>query len=514
LKIALVTGKLASGMLRELVSKLDIPRVEVRVIELPIPVAAMMTSEYLARELPRHSEELRDVDLVIVPGFTTGDLSGVSRLIGKPVVKGVRYLYDIPLMINALLSGVELSPVAPADEVIQLHRAERDRETLSALREEATRQCYFALGREYKVYISPLYPVVAYEIYLDQDTSLEDALARAEKASMDGADIIVLGFPYHRTSISIGRLIEAFRERTSKPIGVDIPVLEGLIEAAEKGADLLMSLTLSKIHSISNASVLKDTAIVLIPEQGPQSIDPLGNLLEAYKAAVDRGIQKVIIDPILNPPLHGLADSIGRYIAARKTFSNTPLLMGVGNVTELIDADSPGVNAVLASIGVEIGVEVYLTTEASVKTRGSVREVRRALDMCVLSKRESRPPKDLSINLLILKDKRRRGVKPRYEGPVINASERVKSRIDPRGIFKIYVDHDSGSIIVEHYRLGELKSDYVIAGRDPYAIMSEITRRGLVSVPEHYFYLGYELSKAYIALKTGKEYVQEEELFQ
>jgi len=97
-KIALVTGRIAYEMVREVAEKImrENPGVEITVIQLPIPVAAMMTSEYLLRELPRHIDSLRDKDYVIVPGYTRGDVSLVSRELGLRIIKGPRYIYDLP----------------------------------------------------------------------------------------------------------------------------------------------------------------------------------------------------------------------------------------------------------------------------------------------------------------------------------------------------------------------------------------------------------------------------------
>ena len=76
-------------------------------------------------------------------------------------------------------------------------------------------------------------------------------------------------------------------------------------------------------------------------------------------------------------------------------------------MTELFDADSIGMNALLAGMAMEIGAAIIFTSEHSDKTLGSVREMRRATEMMVLAK--DRPyPKDLGIDLLVLKEKRRR----------------------------------------------------------------------------------------------------------
>ena len=74
-------------------------------------------------------------------------------------------------------------------------------------------------------------------------------------------------------------------------------------------------------------------------------------------------------------------------------------------VTELIDADSIGINAILTSIIMDIGIEFILSTEASSKTRGSISEIRKAIFMNLLAKLLNKPPKDLSENLLVIKKK-------------------------------------------------------------------------------------------------------------
>ncbi len=82
---------------------------------------------------------------------------------------------------------------------------------------------------------------------------------------------------------------------------------------------------------------------------------------------------------------------------------------------------------------------------------------------------------------------------------------------DPAGYFKIYVDRDLKEIVVIHYGKGG-KADVVLRGRKPSSICSAAIKLGLVSRLDHAAYLGRELERAYIALRTGKSYVQDEEL--
>ena len=49
--------------------------------------------------------------------------------------------------------------------------------------------------------------------------------------------------------------------------------------------------------------------------------------------------------------------------------------MGVGNLTELIDSDSIGINALMAGVLTELKIDYVLTTEVISWTRGAVREL-------------------------------------------------------------------------------------------------------------------------------------------
>ncbi len=85
-----------------------------------------------------------------------------------------------------------------------------------------------------------------------------------------------------------------------------------------------------------------------------------------------------------------------------------PLFVGVANVTELFDADSVGLNALLARLSAEVNASIMLATEKSTKAKGTVKEEVAAAKMMYLAKKRASVPKDLGIDLLVLKDKRSR----------------------------------------------------------------------------------------------------------
>ncbi|MFZ0442725.1 MAG: DUF4346 domain-containing protein, partial [Methanobacterium sp.] len=193
-----------------------------------------------------------------------------------------------------------------------------------------------------------------------------------------------------------------------------------------------------------------------------------------------------------------------------KEKNREPIFFGVGNVTELLDADSIGVNALLGGIAMELGASVLFTPEESGKTIGSVKELSISSDMMFLAKNRGSIPKDLGINLVLFKDKRKiDGIVEDVDVPVVEAEEDYKFQQDPAGSFKIVVD--GGHIKAVHYI--NMVPQVVVKGETAKAVYDEIIRRGLISRIEHATYLGSELEKAEIASKTGKNYVQDFPLF-
>jgi dihydropteroate synthase-like protein len=158
----------------------------------------------------------------------------------------------------------------------------------------------------------------------------------------------------------------------------------------------------------------------------------------------------------------------------------------------------------------ELGSSVLFTPEESGKTIGSVKELSVSSDMMFLAKKRGSVPKDLGINLVVFKDKRRYdGIVEEYDVPVVNASEDSKFIHDPAGSFKIMLE--TGQIKAVHFVKMEPK--IAVVGKTAKSVYDEILRRGLISRMEHATYLGSELEKAEIALKLGKNYVQDFELF-
>jgi hypothetical protein len=78
-KTLLVTGKLAAPALQATLAAMELPFAH-EVVVLPITVAALMTTTWIARHLsPRD-----DVERVLIPGLCEGDLRIIEDRLGVP----------------------------------------------------------------------------------------------------------------------------------------------------------------------------------------------------------------------------------------------------------------------------------------------------------------------------------------------------------------------------------------------------------------------------------------------
>ncbi len=97
--------------------------------------------------------------------------------------------------------------------------------------------------------------------------------------------------------------------------------------------------------------------------------------------------------------------------------------------------------------------------------------------------------------------------------PVIRAHYDTNKewRMDPKGFFTIKPFPKEGIIRARYYVVdsGKYVLKLLFEGKNAEDIYNTIVREGKVSLLQHAAYLGAELTKAEIAMKLGKEYVQD-----
>lgn len=419
-------------------------------------------------------------DAVIVSGMCTASFASAEDTLGIPVYRGPRHAADLGMMLR-LLGTMEFSRTVPADEFLTHIREEEARDRLIELEERAS--CAFMV-RGCRIGGASRMKVLA-EI-MDAHR-LPDIRATAERFLAEGADIIDLGFGFDATAADVKRVFAALRD-LPVPLAADTQD-PALIRAALPDADIILSLQEENIPHVGAAVAAAGAAAVVVPGDA--------SLAENIRAADAAGISRIIADPLLQPAGSGLVSSLSSFEAGRY-----PLFFGAGNVTELIDADSVGMNALLAAMAHECHAAVLFTSEHSDKTQGSVREMRRAAEMMALM--GDRPyPKDLGLSLFCIKEKRRRH-EPAIPREMTRDVPSVPEELvfDPCGNLRIGIE--DGWIIAEH-------KGTAFRGKKWDEVFHAILSDGRVSLMDHAAYLGKELYKAELALRFGRSFEQDGE---
>ena len=421
-----------------------------------------------------------DYDCVIISGMCTASFDHIERETGVPVYRGPRHAADLALIL-ALLDTITLSRTVPADEFLAVKRAGDAMLRIEQMEQEAGADFII---RGMKIGGESRMKVLAEIMDAHRCEALREVV---ERFFSTGADIVDLGFGFDATPQDVARAFSLVAD-IDRPLAVDTqdPVL---IRAALVRADLVLSLQEKNIPLIGGEIAGAGVAAVVV--QGDSTLKK--NIAMAKRA----GIACIIADPLLQPVGSGL-------VASLKNFKNIghPLFFGAGNVVELLDADSIGVNALLAGMAKEVGATVIFSSEHSDKTQDSIREMRRAVDMMVLAK--DRPyPKDLGIDLLVLKEKRKRR-EPPVEYETVIASKKMPDDIiyDPKGNFRIGIEGDQIIAAI---------NGKAVRGKHWQDVLYTILSHGDVTLLDHAGYLGRELYKAELAIRYGRSFEQDGE---
>ena len=496
--------------------------VDTQTLALKIAVAAFLTPGTIAKAL--QNMELMGFNMILVPGLVRGDTTIISKATGVPSFKGPRYAADLPTVLDSLCE-VQLSTLMPADDLLReklLQKALQEIEKMEANRE-------YLLKKPSSMLIGDLaigkdFPMRILAEIVDAALMDKETIQRTAKRFVDvGADIIDVGMVAGESQPEKAKnIVKWVRQVVNVPVSIDTLDPTEIKAAIEAGAELVLSGDAGNIEEI--APFVKDVAVVVIPTNQSQGYFPkkaqerVKYLEETITKAKKLGVTKCLADLILEPT--NILESFIAFKKFAQKSPNVPLFVGISNVTELIDADSVGVNALLARLSQEIDASLLLATEKSDKAKGTIEEEVVAAKMMFIAKRRGSVPKDLGIDLLILKDKRihEEPYDKRLEAKtnVVNVSETSEGiELDSKGVFNIFIDRVDGVLIAVHYHLGQMNIPLdVIKGKTADSIYLKIVEMGLVSNLKHAAYLGSELAKAEVALVTGKEYIQDRRLFE
>jgi dihydropteroate synthase len=431
MKILFVTGKLAAPLLRETLGGMR-AEFEYEIAVMGISVAALMTVDWVARFLKVGTS----VDLILLPGHTQGDVAFLEERLGVRAEKGPKDLRQIPEHFGMA----------------------------------AARADYGA----YDVQILA-------EINNAPSLALPEILRRAKEFGAAGADVIDVGCTKGQPFPALGDVVSALRAEGQR-VSIDSFDSGEIRTAVLSGAELVLSVNGSNLEL---ARELQATFVV-IPDFGEGLESLYGNM-----EALDRWGVRFIADPVLEPLGFGAAESLHRYYEVRRVRPEVEVLMGIANVTELTEADSTGVTALLLGYCQELGIRYVLTTEEIAWTRGAVREADIARRLMYYAVTKKSLPKHVDSRLLTVKD------------PTVSAYSEAELRQMQTQItdldYRIFNDRD---------RIHVFNAERFVSGTE----ISEIFAQLDVKEATHAFYLGKELLKAHLALKLGKTYRQEGEL--
>ena len=195
---------------------------------------------------------------------------------------------------------------------------------------------------------------------------------------------------------------------------------------------------------------------------------------------------------MLDPINFGFTQSLERYAEVRRERPKAEMLMGTGNLTELTDADTTGITAILLGIASELSIKNVLVVQVSPHTRRTVEEHDLARRIMYASRAEHELPKDYADGLLALHSRR---PFPQTPEEIEAAAREVHDKN-----FRIEIAEDG---IHVYNREGHHVAKEAFAHYD---------KLGVDSDGPHAFYLGAELARAEIAWRLGKRYAQDEPL--
>ncbi|MEE3229963.1 MAG: DUF6513 domain-containing protein, partial [Planctomycetota bacterium] len=418
---AFVTGKLAAPALRRLLDRLEAELdFKAKVIELKIDVAALLTTDWVARKLELDDE----IDSLVLPGYCRGELEVIEKATGVKAERGPRDLRNLPEYLG--------------QRALDEDYGEHDIEIIA-------------------------------EINHVPQLKGEEILAIAEGYRAEGADVIDLGCDPDGPFEGIGELVEELR---GKGFRVSVDSLDPLeiVPAVGAGAELVLSVNSSNLEVARTLGC----EVVLIPDQ----TETLGGIDENVTRLESWGVP-YRIDPVIEPIGFGFARSLGRYLEIRERYPNAEIMMGIGNLTELTDADSAPINLVLLGFCQELGIRSVLTTAVIHWASTSVRECDLARKLVHYACANGTLPKHREPGLHLLRD-------PSILKHGLKEIEELAAGLRDRN-FRLFA---------EDGELHVASSEGLVRGKDPFEIFDQLG----VEDPSHAFYLGYEMAKAITAL--------------
>ncbi len=434
-----VTGRLAESALRSIVEVLANEHgFSYSVDVMPITVAALMTPRWIRR----HLEVPAIATHLILPGYCETGIAELSDSVGIPILIGPKDCRTLPEWFGGKSEPIDLDDY-DIEIVAELNHAPR--------------------------------------------RSIDEIVSAAKQLVADGANIIDFGCDPSKRCPNIADYIKAMVDAEIK-VSVDTFDSWEATQATRHGASLVLSVNSNNREQ----AVDWGTEVVVIPDAPGddrsfhETIDFLSTRNLPHR-----------LDPILEPIGTGFIGSLVRYSQTRSQYPEHKMLMGIGNLTELTDVDSAGVNMILMSICQELEIKSVLTTQVINWSKSAVRECDLARRLTYHSIKHGIPPKRLSNQLVLLRDAK---LLPYPREAIEDLAKTLKDNN-----YRIFAQDDELHLLSAGIHLQDC---------DPFRLFEQLMQQDASSNVDagHAFYLGYEMAKASIALQLGKQYEQDQAL--
>ncbi len=432
--ILLITGKLARKSLERVMESIHSEDFSFEIRPLPFTVAALMTTDMILR----HLDDPGKAGRIIIPGLSIGTIDTISKNLGVPVERGPKDLKDLPVFFGQAAQAPDLN--------------------------------------HYDVRIFA-------EIVDGPDMSVKAILEQASNYRADGADIIDIGCLPGRDFPHLAETVKTL-DNEGYTVSVDSMDPKQLICGAHAGAAYLLSLHESTLWVADEV----ESVPILIPES-PEDIKSLYRIIDIM---LERD-KAFIADSIIDPIHFGFVRSISRYHQMRADYPHIEIMMGTGNLSELTEADTGGINTILMGMMSELNINNVLTTQVSPHARRSVAELDLARRIMYRAKKDHALPKGYHSGLMSLHN---RNPYPYDFEEVKEISSQVT---DPN--FRIQVTEEGIHIY---------NGEGLYTASEPYALYENLP--SLHDNASHAYYIGIELGRAQVAYQLGNRYVQDEEL--
>ncbi len=439
-RVLLLTGRLAEAVVRATAVQVQCRTlVDFEVHVLPITVSALMHTTWVERKLEWQPEWR--FDRVLLPGYCQGETATLTAKSGVPFERGPKDILDLPE--------------------------------------------FFGLGKRKPANLDRYDIEILAEINHAPRMSLDQILRLAEHYRQSGADCIDVGcIPGERWD-GAGATVRTLVQEGYR-VSIDSFDRDEVSRAVEAGADLVLSVNETNVEWAVNVPA----EFVIVPDD-MRNLDSLQPTIDAFRSAN----QKFRIDPILDPVGVGFAASLGRYSEARRRWPDIPVMMGIGNVTELAEADTAGMSLLLAGICGEMGITSVLTTEVANWCRSAVREFDIARRVIHFAIENGTIAKHIDSSLVMLREPK---LKEYGEEPLASLAQQIK---DPN--YRIFA---------ERGQLHVMNRDGYWRGVDAFEVFDQMAATNTKLSASHAFYLGYEMAKALTAITLGKQYHQDQAL--